>query len=115
MESPEADKTHHQRGDDGTRTAENASASGEADIMESFAQHPDDNAGDHHRGSVSIDWIKCSGCYWLSERRRPWLAECLYWSTRSLREVHYRVTDEASEIPATPCFRVQTQRDGDTE
>ncbi len=39
-----------------------------------------------HRGSRcrSTGSQECSGCYWLSEPRRLWLAECLYRLTRSL-------------------------------
>ncbi len=85
--------------------------------METLMQHPDDNTGDHRtRIPVSIDGSQeCSGCYWLSERRHCGWQNAFIGQPEVYREVHYRITDEASECRYAFIFACQAQRDGDTE
>lgn len=84
--------------------------------MESLLQHPDDNTGDHRTEDPGVDRLDPKNALdvigFQNRGVRGWQNR-LYWSTGEVyREVHYRITTEATECRYA--FVFACQRDGDT-
>ena len=100
------------------RTAEECQRIRQADIMETLMQHPDDNTGDHRTEDPGIDRLDPKNALdvigFQNRGIRGW-QNAFIGQPEVYREVHYRITDEASECRYAFIFACQAQRDGDTE
>ena len=86
--------------------------------METLMQHPDDNTGDHRTEDPGIDRLDPKNALdvigFQNRGIRGW-QNAFIGQPEVYREVHYRITDEASECRYAFVFACQAQRDGDTE
>ena len=86
--------------------------------MESLMQHPDDNTGDHRTEDPGVDRLDPKNALdvigFQNGGVHGW-QNAFIGQPEVYREVHYRITDEASECRYAFVFACQTQRDGDTE